>query len=700
MAITTLTYNIDTASVTPNFEQSAGTQGDHRATGLMFVISDSLYEKLTNTLLNARLMYRFDIYDGEGGLWSSEAKELNGKNIGFELEERHTRYGGKITVYTVITALTDNGETETELYSVPVVLHLANKPDGVFKDGESYESMTSLSESAKSSAELARLNADTAATKAADAGNSANASKISSDEAALCVDKAEQLVLEAENTVNKALEPINDEMTVMASAINSLESNLSSQYYNKSEVNEAVISCVPRKRLSELGAPLDSVIAVDNSDYNVGDADGNGYGMPNDSSYHYIKVVGDMFEKNIDNYITTFENSIPKRDSRGNLFTSTPVDDEDCVNKKYVDDKIAEIPSGGGSGGTTDYELLENKPQINGVELLGNKSSTDLGIDIPTKTSNLENDSGFVDDTAFENYYTKTEVDEKTVVDQTYDKNSQSAQSGKAVAEAINEIDDKKVNKILRSDVADISEYDSTPNRIPYLYSVLENNKQSLIKSSTGIIVSELAKQYEETNPELSEKILNGIIPQEAKQYLDPHTFVMRDGNCAVPCGIHIYDKDEIGNIVNSVLYYGAAVPQGYMRAYVDEKMDTKKITSIYANYKYEFDYNALYLLKSNSGNKDIEILDGDGKNVIGYKSSYCLLILPKKTYQRTEYTATVDKKDRELDKVNCIFAGMTDKSALTTMDKIQMLQFEVDPTKKISVTPSSSGISIFKVAF
>ena len=89
------------------------------------------------------------------------------------------------------------------------------------------------------------------------------------------------------------------------------------------------------------------------------------------------------------------------------------------------------------SSGTIDYELLENKPQINGVELLGNKSLTDLGIDIPTKTSELENDSGFIDDTAFENYYTKTEVDEKTVVDQTYNKNSQNAQSGKAVADAI-----------------------------------------------------------------------------------------------------------------------------------------------------------------------------------------------------------------------------------------------------------------------
>ena len=345
MAITTLTYNIDTASVTPNFEQSAGTQGDHRATGLMFVISDSLYEKLTNTLLNARLMYRFDIYDGEGGLWSSEAKELNDKNIGFELEERHTRYGGKITVYTVITALTDNGETETELYSVPVVLRLANKPDGVLKNGESYESMTSLSESAKISAELARLNADTAATKAADAGNSAHASKISSDEAALCVDKAEQLVLEAENTVNKALEPINDEMTAMASAINTLQSDLVSQYYKKIEVDEAVISCVPRKRLNAIGAPFDSVIAVNNGDYNLGDIDGNGFGIPNDSSYKYIDIIGDELGKDI---ISQHYNAIVKRDSKGNLFTGTPIDDEDCVNKKYVDEKIAEIPSGGG----------------------------------------------------------------------------------------------------------------------------------------------------------------------------------------------------------------------------------------------------------------------------------------------------------------------------------------------------------------
>lgn len=48
----------------------------------------------------------------------------------------------------------------------------------------------------------------------------------------------------------------------------------------------------------------------------------------------------------------------------------------------------------GGSGGTSDYSQLSNKPSINGVELSGNKTNSQLGI--PTKTSDLTNDSGFL----------------------------------------------------------------------------------------------------------------------------------------------------------------------------------------------------------------------------------------------------------------------------------------------------------------
>lgn len=38
------------------------------------------------------------------------------------------------------------------------------------------------------------------------------------------------------------------------------------------------------------------------------------------------------------------------------------------------------LGSGGGTGGTTNYSMLTNKPQINGIELSGNKTSDDLGL--------------------------------------------------------------------------------------------------------------------------------------------------------------------------------------------------------------------------------------------------------------------------------------------------------------------------------
>lgn len=43
---------------------------------------------------------------------------------------------------------------------------------------------------------------------------------------------------------------------------------------------------------------------------------------------------------------------------------------------------LKELGAGGsgGSGGTTDYNDLDNKPSINGVQLVGNKTTTDLGI--------------------------------------------------------------------------------------------------------------------------------------------------------------------------------------------------------------------------------------------------------------------------------------------------------------------------------
>jgi hypothetical protein len=80
-------------------------------------------------------------------------------------------------------------------------------------------------------------------------------------------------------------------------------------------------------------------------------------------------------------------------------------------NLMYIDGKLnAEVQSGG--GGTTDYDDLSNKPQINGVSLSGNKTTSQLGINIPTKTSDLTNDSDFVSDSNYvhtDNNYTTTD---------------------------------------------------------------------------------------------------------------------------------------------------------------------------------------------------------------------------------------------------------------------------------------------------
>ena len=55
--------------------------------------------------------------------------------------------------------------------------------------------------------------------------------------------------------------------------------------------------------------------------------------------------------------------------------------------------------------------------------------------------------------------------------------------------------------------------------------------------------------------------IANGIIPTRYRNMLDVHTLPIRDGNCSVPVGMHTYDLDDNGNMINSKLWYGAAAP-------------------------------------------------------------------------------------------------------------------------------------------
>lgn len=47
---------------------------------------------------------------------------------------------------------------------------------------------------------------------------------------------------------------------------------------------------------------------------------------------------------------------------------------------------------------SNNYNDLVNKPKINGVTVMGDKTIEDFGVNIPTKTSELTNDSGFISD--------------------------------------------------------------------------------------------------------------------------------------------------------------------------------------------------------------------------------------------------------------------------------------------------------------
>ena len=52
----------------------------------------------------------------------------------------------------------------------------------------------------------------------------------------------------------------------------------------------------------------------------------------------------------------------------------------EALPESHLEKVIALYGGSGGTGGTTNYNLLSNKPKVNGVELTGNKTLKDLGL--------------------------------------------------------------------------------------------------------------------------------------------------------------------------------------------------------------------------------------------------------------------------------------------------------------------------------
>lgn len=162
MAVRKIEYAVSVSGISPAVKQFAGSQSEHKATEVEFNLDESLYRSLTEQSANGgKLIYRFDGYDGIGGVCSSDTSVLESSKVNYLLEEWLTRYGGVAKVILVISLLKDD-LTEMELFTFPALLQLKNLPEGTETDGESYESMSVLAQVAKDSANTAVESAEAA----------------------------------------------------------------------------------------------------------------------------------------------------------------------------------------------------------------------------------------------------------------------------------------------------------------------------------------------------------------------------------------------------------------------------------------------------------------------------------------------------------------------------------------------------------
>ena len=304
MAIKTIEYKVTLCGITPATEQFAGTQGDHKVMEIKFLLTDELYSAAITAASNGKLMYRFDIYDGQGGIWSSKAAELNTSSVGIELEERHTRHGGKVTAYLVITSLSADNETDIELYTFPARLRFNDRLSGIAQEGESYESITGLAEVAK--------------TKADEALQSANS-------AAKSVNNISEII---DSAVSDALKDING---AIASSTDQTYNANSKNAQSGKAVAEAVEQLMP-KVLPACSEWYDQILVIKDIQH-----DENG-----ELSYKYSTFPIDQQHEGTSGGLEE-PYCIPIRNYNACLTTNYPSDEYDCTNKAYVDGLVGDI---------------------------------------------------------------------------------------------------------------------------------------------------------------------------------------------------------------------------------------------------------------------------------------------------------------------------------------------------------------------
>ena len=158
MALRTIDYTVSLSGISPATQQFGGVQGEHNATELKFTLKADLLASIKAQAGENEVVYRFDVYDGAGGLTSTDSAPLTDSPPIYLLENKVSRMGGHVQVFLIITEIKD-GETQMDLYSFPAVLRLKEKQEGEVSDAENYESISTLAEVAKESASIAESSA-------------------------------------------------------------------------------------------------------------------------------------------------------------------------------------------------------------------------------------------------------------------------------------------------------------------------------------------------------------------------------------------------------------------------------------------------------------------------------------------------------------------------------------------------------------
>lgn len=806
MAIKTIKYKVDINGIAPATEQFAGTQGDHRVTKLEFVLSDNLCDDIRHATTD-KVMFRFDIYDGEGGVWRSNPQELDGNVLDIELEERHTRYGGKIAVYLVLTALSSKNETETELYSFPAVLRLKNRPNGASRDGENYESVAGLFE-------ITKLKAAEAASHAWEAENS-------NQEVQSFVTEIEEKLQNGEFDglgVKKA-EIKNGELIITYT--DNTSQNLGTVKGDKGEsgntlskgVVEAVADTIPLrdgKCSLNVGLTVANVAnglpiplcKLDNGKNNVVCWDGTV------ATSFSSRATGKEDDPII--ISTAEELAYLIKNANKNMTVFTEVDDGESPLYKPKYFKIAdgidaivlqkeiyadEIMALSSSDEVYDYFTDTEKTFFqwvgtgwektmfgghfdgNGATIYGMYFNSDKAIN--NGLFSTIDAGAVIENVIIKNSYMKSTSENYNTG--TIAAASSSTSYGLKIGGVIAVNNCAVINCYLRNSTSDYTRCGVLLGNMQdtaYVENCLvcgndafyaDEIAMPLVGSASTSVVSTVTaptkinpKLYFESDNNrylhynmIRNSIVLGTTPYNAVCYAlrkndaecfenvftDAPTGTVKFGNSSTVTYsdeqiMHIECKDIIGRDALKIMpqlawgsewfvpmsFKGKSAPINFVqstqklvykkieeeilkrsnadeneasaRKIVDDELRTlisgKSITSVHTSQKYTFDWNAVYLIKSNSGNVDITlcntltdsvVIDGDGNDLPD--SSLCFLILPKST--------------AGLSGRLCMFVGMTGKFSVVNSNVVQALQFSV-ANGNVCFTPKTSA-SIFKIA-